>query len=249
MKFAAPAIRALAAVPRATDTVSGFDVSHYQPNVDFSSAYSDDARFVIMKVCTVVASLRHKPLSLSTLQTNFGPQATESTNVVDSAFASHWTDATNAGLIRGAYHFGHPDASTGADQAGFFTANGGSWTDDGQTLPGMLDLEAGPSACWNMSSSAMVSWISDFVDTYHSSQGIYPMIYTSTNWWTDCTANSAEFASCPLVIAEYSSEVGTLPAGWEAYTIWQYNGKSSWGGASDRFNGDITQLQTLAASG
>lgn len=32
-------------------TVQGFDISSYQPNVDFSSAYSSGARFVIIKVC------------------------------------------------------------------------------------------------------------------------------------------------------------------------------------------------------
>ena len=31
-------------------SVTGFDISHYQPNVDFKSAYSSGARFVIIKV-------------------------------------------------------------------------------------------------------------------------------------------------------------------------------------------------------
>lgn len=30
--------------------VQGFDISHYQPNVDFKGAYSSGARFVIIKV-------------------------------------------------------------------------------------------------------------------------------------------------------------------------------------------------------
>lgn len=34
----------------ATATVAGFDISHYQPNVDFKKAYADGARFVIIKV-------------------------------------------------------------------------------------------------------------------------------------------------------------------------------------------------------
>lgn len=49
--------------------------------------------------------------------------------------------ATNAGLIRGAYHFAHPDTSTGAAQATFFAAHGGGWSADGITLPGAIDLE------------------------------------------------------------------------------------------------------------
>lgn len=31
-------------------TVKGFDISSYQPNVDFHKAYADGARFVIIKV-------------------------------------------------------------------------------------------------------------------------------------------------------------------------------------------------------
>ena len=31
-------------------TVQGFDISHYQPNVDFKGAYNSGARFVIIKV-------------------------------------------------------------------------------------------------------------------------------------------------------------------------------------------------------
>lgn len=33
-----------------TPTVQGFDISHYQENVDFSGAYAAGARFVIIKV-------------------------------------------------------------------------------------------------------------------------------------------------------------------------------------------------------
>lgn len=34
----------------ASASVQGFDISHYQPNVNFAKAYSDGARFVIIKV-------------------------------------------------------------------------------------------------------------------------------------------------------------------------------------------------------
>lgn len=35
-------------------TVQGFDISHYQENVDFSGAYAAGARFVIIKVLALV---------------------------------------------------------------------------------------------------------------------------------------------------------------------------------------------------
>jgi len=40
-------------------------------------------------------------------------------------FNSQYTGATNAGLIRGVYHFARPDVSSGAAQANYFLANGG----------------------------------------------------------------------------------------------------------------------------
>jgi hypothetical protein len=49
--------------------------------------------------------------------------------------------ATNAGLIRGGYHFARPDVSSGATQANYFLAHGGGWSADGRTLPGALDIE------------------------------------------------------------------------------------------------------------
>jgi GH25 family lysozyme M1 (1,4-beta-N-acetylmuramidase) len=49
MKSAAIATLAFAASVRAT--VQGFDISSYQPSVDFAGAKSSGAGFVIIKVC------------------------------------------------------------------------------------------------------------------------------------------------------------------------------------------------------
>ncbi len=93
----------------------------------------------------------------------------------------------------------------------------------------------------------MVNWISDFIETYNSKTGVYPLIYTTTDWWKRCTGNSPAFGNkSPLVIARYASSVGELPAGWGFYTIWQYNDNAPWGGDSDTFNGDYSQLQRIA---
>ncbi|KUL89539.1 hypothetical protein ZTR_04406 [Talaromyces verruculosus] len=205
-------------------TVKGFDISSYQPNVDFSAAYSSGARFVIIK-------------------------ATEGTSYIDSSFSNHYIGATNAGFIRGGYHFAHPDTSSGATQAKYFIAHGGGWSGDGITLPGMLDIEYNPSGatCYGLSHSQMVSWISDFVNTYHSSEGVYPLIYTTNDWWTTCTGDSTAFSStCPLVLARYASSPGTIPGNWGYETIWQNSDSYAYGGDSDIFNGDLTQLKAIA---
>ncbi|KAI1848326.1 hypothetical protein JX265_008893 [Neoarthrinium moseri] len=204
--------------------VQGFDISNWQTSVDFEEAYSNGARFVIIK-------------------------ATEGSDWIDASFSSHYTQATQAGLIRGGYHFARPSSSSGATQATFFLAHGGGWTGDGITLPGMLDLEAGSSGqCWGLSTNAMVAWIKDFSDTYHEKTGRYPMLYTNPSWWKECTSNSKVFSQTnPLVLARWASEVGTIPGGWSAQTIWQYDDSYPYGGDSDLFNGDEAALKKFAS--
>ena len=95
----------------------------------------------------------------------------------------------------------------------------------------------------------MVSWISDFSNTYHSLTGVYPTIYSTTDWWTTCTGNSSAFgATNPLWIARYSSSAGTLPAGWGYYTFWQYADSGTFPGDQDQFNGAYAQLQRIACA-
>lgn len=176
-------------------------------------------------------------------------QATEGTTYVDSGFSTHYTGATNAGLIRGGYHFAHPNSGSGATQANFFLAHGGGWSGDGRTLPGMLDIEYNPSGatCYGLSQSAMVAWIQDFVNTYRAKTTRYPLIYSTADWWSQCTGNSGAFHStCPLVLARYSTSPGTIPGGWPYQTIWQNSDHYAYGGDSDFFNGDITGLKKLA---
>ena len=213
-----PALAAFATTVQAA--VEGFDISHWQPTVDFKAAYNTGGlRFVYIK-------------------------ATESTTYQDPSFSSHYSGATNAGFIRGAYHFAQPGDSSGAAQANYFVAHGGGWSNDGITLPGMLDMEAG---CSGLSTTQMVAWIKDFSDQYHSLTGRWPVIYTNLSWWTECTGNSNAFMNdSPLMLARWSSSPGTIPGGWPFQTIWQYKDSNPYGGDSDRFNGDLTQLKKLA---
>ncbi|RPD55962.1 glycoside hydrolase family 25 protein [Lentinus tigrinus ALCF2SS1-6] len=210
--------------PAKRDNPQGVDISAYQGTVDFDSLVANGLSFVYIK-------------------------ATEGTTYVDENFSDYYEGATNAGLIRGGYHFAHPSSSSGATQANYFLANGGGWSGDGITLPGALDIEYNPSGdeCYGLSASQMVSWVQDFSDTYYSNTGVYPVIYTTTDWWTTCTGNSAAFASTnPLWIARYSSSIGTLPAGWGYTTFWQYADSGANPGDQDEFNGSLQGLKNLA---
>jgi GH25 family lysozyme M1 (1,4-beta-N-acetylmuramidase) len=98
-----------------------------------------------------------------------------------------------------------------------------------------------------LDATALVNWIRDFSNTYHTKTKRYPVIYTSTSWWQLCTGNNGGFADDhPLWLARYASEPGTLPAGWKYYTLWQYSNKGSNPGDQDVFNGDDTGLKRYA---
>ena len=177
-------------------------------------------------------------------------QATQG-STTDPYFSTHWQGATSANLYRAGYHYAEPAQSSGSTQATFFVEHGGNWTNDGRTLPGMLDIEYGPSGntCYGLSASSMVSWISDFVSTYHEATSRYPVIYTTASWWNQCTGNSEQFSkTCAISLASYgSSTVGTIPGGWSAQTIWQNSDSYQYGGDSDIFNGDEDRLKALVS--
>jgi hypothetical protein len=101
--------------------VKGLDVSKWQADVNWQTQWNLGARFAYVK-------------------------ATEGNYYTSSTFAAQYQGARQVGMIRGAYHFANPLASSGADQARIFVQNGGGWTADGYTLPPVLDFEANPYA-------------------------------------------------------------------------------------------------------
>lgn len=172
------------------------------------------------------------------------------------AFDQQYQDIEKAGLYKGAYHFARPGDSSGATQANFFIQHGGKWTNDGSTLPGMLDLEATPSAktaeeqCYHQSPAEMRSWIEDFTSTYKAETGRAPMIYTTNAWWNQCVGNTTQFTDSPLMIAKWGSQSsGEVPAAWSDYDFWQHT-ESNPGSIADRsrFNGQAGKLEDLATN-
>ncbi|WP_329282998.1 lysozyme [Streptomyces sp. NBC_00691] len=202
----------------------GVDVSSHQGNVAWSTLWNSGVKWAYVK-------------------------ATEGTYYKNTSFNQQYTGSYNVGMIRGTYHFATPDTTTGAAQADYFVNNGGGWSKDGRTLPGVLDIEWNPygASCYGKTQAGMVAWIRDFVDRYRARTGRDAVIYTATSWWTQCTGNSAAFASTnPLWIARYAASVGELPAGWQYYTMWQYTSSGPTVGDHNHFNGDLSRVQALA---
>jgi GH25 family lysozyme M1 (1,4-beta-N-acetylmuramidase) len=221
----AATLAVMAGPASAAGVVYGMDVSSHQGNVNWSTAYANGARFAYVK-------------------------ATEGGTYRNPYFAQQYNGSYNVGMIRGAYHFALPNSSSGTAQADYFVNNGGGWSRDGKTLPGALDIEWNPysgGTCYGLSQSGMVSWIRAFSNEYHARTGRYPVIYTASSWWSQCTGNVGAFAATsPLWVARYATSVGTLPYNWGYYTFWQYADTGTFPGDQNRFNGAYSQLQAIA---
>lgn len=205
----------------------GLDVSSYQGNVDWSTAYANGARFAYVK-------------------------ATEGTYYTNAYFTQQYNGSYNVGMIRGSYHFARPDTTTGATQADYFVAHGGGWSKDGKTLPGALDIEYNPygATCYGLSQASMRTWITSFSNRYYALTTRYPVIYTTTDWWNTCIGSYNAWSSTnPLWIARYASTVGTLPTGYSVYSFWQWSDSGTFPGDQDVWNGTLDRLKVLACNG
>ncbi|KAK3208572.1 hypothetical protein GRF29_77g1172416 [Pseudopithomyces chartarum] len=202
-------------------TVQGLDISHYQNKPNLSEAHTVGLSFVFIK-------------------------ATEGPTYKDPKFPTHFQEATDASFLRGGYHVARPDLSDGQDQARFFLSNGGGWTDDGKTLPGLLSIGI-ESDCAGMTIGETKQWIKSFVDEYEAATHRHPVIGTRNEWWVQCTGNTPEFnKQSALLLAHWGESVGTIPGGWRYATIWQYKEGGAWGGNSNIFTGDAEALKRLA---
>ena len=180
-------------------------------------------------------------------------KATEGTYYTNDDYSHQYPGAADAGLLRGAYHFAIPDDSSGAAQAQFFVENGGDWTDDGQTLPGVLDIEYNPygETCYDFSQSEMATWIADFTDTYRALTGRAAIIYTTANWWDTCVGSTAFGAKNPLWVAHYGADHPSLPDGWSDYAFWQYTSEGDIPGIDieadvNLYKGTLAELSAYA---
>jgi GH25 family lysozyme M1 (1,4-beta-N-acetylmuramidase) len=218
------AVRAAGHSAAAKPKPKGHDVASHQKSVNWARTRGKGARFVYVK-------------------------ATESTDYENPYFDQQYNGARAQGMLHGGYHFALPDRAAGDQQARHFVANGGAWQLDGWTLPPAVDLEYNPygADCYGISKAGMRSWITAFNGEVNKLTGQYPVIYTTAGWWKRCTGNTAAFAgTSPLWIARHNSSPDTLPAGWEAWTFWQYDSSGTLPGDQDAFNGSFARLKKLA---
>jgi GH25 family lysozyme M1 (1,4-beta-N-acetylmuramidase) len=156
-------------------------------------------------------------------------KGTEGDYYVNPWAASDLRSAKAAGLDAAPYHFAIPNASGGTAQAQFAVEYSG-YAPGARTLPLMLDIEYDPyvssdrtNECYGLTATSMRSWLAAFVAEVRTLTGQYPVIYTTANWWNTCTGSSTGFGADPMWVAAYGFASPPMPAGWRAWTFWQYS--------------------------
>lgn len=230
-QLATPSSAAAAAAVNqaALATVRGIDVASYQHQNGAAISWSS------------VARAGYKFAAIKTTEGNY---------YVNPYAISDIVSAMSSGLYATVYHFAIPNITTGAVQAQF-ALKYSRYRSGGRALPLMLDIEYDPyvstdhtNECYGLSAAAMRTWISSFVSTAHSATGQYPIIYTTANWWDTCTGSSTAFGADPMWVAAYGVGSPPLPAGWPAYTFWQYSSTGTVSGVSTSGGTDLSYFNS-----
>ena len=203
-------------------TVNGVDVSHYQGTIDWNAAHGAGTAFAFMK-------------------------ATEGTAFVDPQFATNWSGAGAAGVVRGAYHFFHP-ATDAVMQADFFVRTAGM-TQNGD-LPLTIDLEVTDG----LSGAQVAQGALAFLARVMSTTGRTPIVYTSASFMSSLSGTSG-FSSYTLWVANWQVSCPTVPSPtWTDWTFWQNSDSGSVAGISGAvdtnvFNGALSDLHAFTNQG
>lgn len=214
--------------------IEGIDVSSNQGPVDWTAVHAAGKAFAFAR-------------------------ATVGGHQADPRFSANWQDMSDAGILRGAYHFFWP-LTPWQDQATSFMDTVGALSKG--DLPPVLDLEeaiskSDPSKrdAWkDMPTNQRLSIIQNWLAQVEQGLGLRPMIYTRQNFIEALLGDSiSALATCPLWIAHYEVPAPSIPPKWTSWTFWQYSETGGVDGVQgnvdcDRFSGSLNDLQGLAKS-
>jgi lysozyme len=195
----------------------GIDVSHIQQTVDWNAVRQAGKVFAFIK-------------------------ATEGITYTDPKFATNWSGAKAAGLLRGAYHFYETNDDPTAQADNFLSA---VQLEPGD-LPPVVDIERTKSG---ESASQIVQDLQTWLDLVEQATGRVPIIYTSPGYWNSLATSA--FGRYPLWVAEYGVKSPKPVAGWAGWTFWQSSESGTVSGISgsvdlDVFQGTLAELAALA---
>ncbi|MFE3191343.1 glycoside hydrolase family 25 protein [Nocardia sp. NPDC059240] len=143
-------------------------------------------------------------------------KATEGLSYVNPFFVQDSLSMRVAGVARGTYHFARP-AESPELQGAFYSALvlGQNGLLD---LPPVLDLEDSGG----LPPDALIDWTHRYLNTVQAMTGRRPIIYTYPRFWRTAMADTNQFTSYPLWIADYrGNDQPEVPGGWPAWTFWQ----------------------------
>ena len=197
------------------------DLSHHNGRVNLVKARADGVIGVIQK-------------------------ATQGGTFVDPTYEQNHTQASNAGVLWGAYHFG--TGSDGVRQADHFL----STVDPAQDTLLILDLESNPQGP-SMPLEEARAFVTHIKEKTGRSPGIYSGHYVKELLGTSL---DPVLGACWFWLAQYGP-TAVVPPNWSTWTIWQYTDgaqgpdphqvKGIGRCDRDRFNGTETELRKLWA--
>jgi lysozyme len=164
----------------------------------------------------------------------------------DTSFATNWSGAKSAGIIRGAYQYFRA-SDDGAKQANDFLDQ--IKETDANDLPTVADVETLDGE----SPAKLAAQLTKWVKTVESRTGRTPLIYTSPGLWSGWRMPAA-LAACPLWVAHWGVKSPALPTGWSEWKFWQYSDTATVAGISkghtdaDEFQGTLDDLKAFVRS-
>ena len=200
-------------------TIHGIDVSRYQGSINWNRLRN--------------AMIERSPIRFIIIK------STEGGNHIDTNFRENFSNAKEAGFIRGAYHF-WSNNSTARRQAYYFLAMVHLEPGD---LPPVLDIENKPQ---NISTEEfqqnILTWLHIVEDKYH----VKPIIYTYYKF-KDLYLSDSRFDDYPYWIAHYYVDKMEYKGDWK---FWQHTDAGRLPGINgyvdlDIYNGSFYDLQQL----
>ena len=169
-------------------------------------------------------------------------KATEGKTITDPDFAVNWREAGALGIVRGAYHFGHPKNGAATDAEAFLAVVQARGLKAGDLIA--LDLEASDG----LSPARVAEYARNWCADVHRATGHTPIVYTFLSFAEQ--GNCAGLGHYPLWIAEPSAPAGrpVVPRPWSTWAFHQY-GTTRVGSNTvdvDVFNGGTAALKRFA---
>lgn len=200
----------------------GIDVSSYQGNVNWASAYSDGVRFAIVK-------------------------ASEGSGYTNPYFSSQINGATDANIVAGAYDFADFNTVSATTEANHFLSVAGNYVRQGYIRP-TLDMEGSTS----MTKTQVSNYVKTWADTVWNAKSVHTVVYASQSFAASYFDASVTSIPSQFWIAHYNganlytgSPGSTTP--FSTWTFWQVSSTGAIAGVSgnvdlDTYNGDINGL-------